>query len=124
MSKGLLLAMLATLVILLGVMSYVVGPKPKPGESPEDQAKMKTHAEAEQKQTEERDKKMMEAMKQHKAEIAAKAAKGEKTAPEKAAAPKKRPKVTAGSMDISNDWYKRRQDGEQGLKQVISESAA
>ncbi len=103
----------AVLVVLLGVMAYIINPKPQtpPESDPAQMKKMQERqAEAQKHEVEERKKMMEEAMKHmKKANAKSVQAKGT-TAPPK------------GGMDISGDWWKKRKSGETGIEQLQKEN--
>jgi Na+-transporting methylmalonyl-CoA/oxaloacetate decarboxylase gamma subunit len=107
MSRTFMFGVLAILVVLLGVMANVVGPK-SPKEPDPDV--MKKEAESRQKaQAEEiktRQKMMVTMMKRRKED----AAKASHTARAKPATGR-----PSSGMEISSDWFKKRKDGTQGL---------
>ena len=126
MSRILMVLVLAILLGLLAVMAHIVNPKPAPPPSAEQQ-------QAQEKQQQEMSKKMMEAERKERTQMmkmreqktkewAAKQQKLEKQYAAKQVKPKNAvetaPPQSSTAMDISHDWFKKRQDGEEGLKKL------
>jgi hypothetical protein len=122
---------LGILAVLLGVMSYVVTPKPPAPPTPEEQAakqeQQKMIMQEQSKQREKEMKKMMAIQKQmDKAAQASKVAKPNSKLgglPPPQTSPGGSPQI-AGQMDISENWFKKRQDGEIGLAKLEKEASA
>jgi len=106
MSKHLNIAVLVLLIALLGAVKFALNKQtdpPKPAEpAAQSSVQQQAAAKAEAEKRTEMMKKSNEESK--KAEAKAKAA---------------HPTSTAGAMDITSDWYKKRSDGEKGLQKVM-----
>jgi hypothetical protein len=107
MSKTFTLGILVVLLALLGVMSYAIrtATQPPPPPSPEETAKaekqrVEMQKEMVKKEAQQR-KEMMEAMARRKKE--------EKKSP---------PKPGTGSMEITSDWFKKREPGQVGIEKA------
>ena len=112
MSRGFTFGILAVLLVLLGVMSFAVRSATQPDKpSPEEEAKMQQQQQQQQqkdrmKQEVAERKKMMQMREESMKKL------------------KKNPAKSAPmSMDISSDWFKKREPGETGIEK-ISKAAA
>ena len=127
MSRILMVLVLAILLGLLAVMANIVNPKPAPPPSVEQQQAKETEQRAMQEKAleqEKRERKNMMAMREKKTkEWQEKQRKIEQqlAGKKKLPSPKEStepPTSSPTSMEISHDWFKKRQDGEQGLKDL------
>ncbi len=117
---------LAILLVVLGAMSYVVerAGKPEPPKQPtaQEAAAQRKAMEERMKQEAEARKKMLQAIKvsQQAAKKGAKAGKpGERPINPTAPPPgKTKNTVPPGALDISEDWFKKRKPGEQGIREL------
>lgn len=123
MSRVFTFAILGILIIILGAMSYVLekSTKPEPPKPPsaKEIAEQQKRMQEQMKQQAEARKKMVEAARKQ-AEAAKRAAqKGTRpinpTAPEP---PKAKNTVPPGALDISEDWFRKRRPGAEGLKEL------
>ncbi len=125
MSRILMVLVLAILLGLLAVMAQIVNPKPPPPPTAAEQEAKQKEQQGQQKKAMEQEKKervnMMKIRDTKAKEWAEKQKKIEqkyatKKLPASSIPTEPAPIPSATSMDISHDWFKKRQDGEQGLK--------
>ncbi len=120
MSRAFTIAVLVVLVALLGIVTNVVKKASMPDKPTAEQIEAANKAQQEQakKQMQEQEvqmrRQMMEQRKkaEEQRKVMEKHAKENKTAP--------RGSLTPGAMDISEDWHKRRIDGEEGIARELA----
>jgi hypothetical protein len=118
MSRTFTIAVLVVLVALLGIVTNVVKKASIPEKPTAEQIDAAAKAQQEQakKQMQEQEVKMRRQMMEQRKKAEEQRKTLEKQAKQNQTAP--RGSVTPGGMDISEDWHKRRMDGEEGIAKL------
>lgn len=120
MSRAFTIAVLVVLVALLGIVTNVVKKASTPEKPTTEQIDAAAKAQQEQakKQMQEQEVQMRRQMMEQRKKAEEQRKVMEKQAKQNKAVP--RGSITPGGMDISEDWHKRRMDGEEGIAKELA----